>query len=217
MMTWYKVRHVKPSLGHNEWTILWCRGRNIRENQVIITAADDPAPYGHQLISGNDIYYVGYMSPCHPWGRISITCAIIVWINDVECKYFSICLQNNSTCKGLLTYWGRVTHICVGNQAIIGSDNGLSPGRRQAIIWTNDGILLIRFLEINFGEILSEIHTFSFKKMLLKTTSAKWPPSWLGLNVLRNNIWITAIRLFTSIDSLALNNKCIIFKDFLIH
>ena len=34
----------------------------------------------------------------------------------------------------LLTHWGRVTHICVGNLTIIGSDNGLSPGRRQAII-----------------------------------------------------------------------------------
>ena len=34
----------------------------------------------------------------------------------------------------ILTHWGRVTHICVGNQTIIGSDNGLSPGRRQAII-----------------------------------------------------------------------------------
>ena len=27
--------------------------------------------------------------------------------------------------------------------SIIDSDNGLSPGRRQAIIWTNAGILLI--------------------------------------------------------------------------
>ena len=26
-----------------------------------------------------------------------------------------------------LTHWGRVTHICVGNLTIIGSDNGLSP------------------------------------------------------------------------------------------
>ena len=34
----------------------------------------------------------------------------------------------------ILTHWGRVTHICVGNLTIIGSDNGLSPGRRQAII-----------------------------------------------------------------------------------
>ena len=29
------------------------------------------------------------------------------------------------------------------NKAIIGSDNGLSPDRHQAIIWTNAGILLI--------------------------------------------------------------------------
>ena len=42
-----------------------------------------------------------------------------------------------------LTHWGRVTHICVGKTIIIGSDNGLSPSRRQAIIWTNAGILLI--------------------------------------------------------------------------
>ena len=34
----------------------------------------------------------------------------------------------------LLTHWGRVTHIYVANLTIIGSDNGLSPGRRQAII-----------------------------------------------------------------------------------
>ena len=27
----------------------------------------------------------------------------------------------------------------------IGSDNGLAPGRRQAIIWTNAGILLFEF------------------------------------------------------------------------
>ena len=36
-----------------------------------------------------------------------------------------------------LTHWGRVTHICLDNLTIIGSDNGLSLGRRQAIIWTN--------------------------------------------------------------------------------
>ena len=52
-----------------------------------------------------------------------------------------------------LTHWGRVTHICVGNLTIIGSDNGLSPGRRQAIIWANAGILLIWPLGTNFYEI----------------------------------------------------------------
>ena len=39
----------------------------------------------------------------------------------------------------VLTHWGRVMHICVGNLTIIGSDNGLAPAGRQAIIWTNDG------------------------------------------------------------------------------
>ena len=34
----------------------------------------------------------------------------------------------------VLTHLGRVTHICVSKLIIIGSDNGLSPGRRQAII-----------------------------------------------------------------------------------
>ena len=52
-----------------------------------------------------------------------------------------------------LTHWGGVTHICVVKLTIIGSDNGLSPGRRQAIIWTNAGILIIGPLETNFSEI----------------------------------------------------------------
>ena len=64
-------------------------------------------------------------------------------------------------------------HICIGKITIIGSDNGLSPGRRQAIIWTNAGILLIRPLETNFSESLIGIQTFSFKKMHLKMSSAK--------------------------------------------
>ena len=34
-----------------------------------------------------------------------------------------------------------MTHICVGKLSIIGSDNGLSLGRHQAIIWTKAGIL----------------------------------------------------------------------------
>ena len=85
----------------------------------------------------------------------------------------------------VLTYWGRVTHICVSKLTIIGSDNGLSPDRRQAIIWTNDGLLLIGSLGTNFSEILIEILTFSFKKMRLKVSSAKRRPFCLGLNVLK--------------------------------
>ena len=83
-----------------------------------------------------------------------------------------------------LAHWGRVTHTCVDKLTSISSDNGLSPGRRQAIIWTNAGILLIWYLGINFSEILIEILTCSFKKMRLKVSSAKWRPCCLGLNML---------------------------------
>ena len=86
-----------------------------------------------------------------------------------------------------LTHWGRVTHICVIRLAIIGSDNGLSPDRRQAIIWTNDGKSLIGPLGITCSEILIGIQTFSFKKMHLNMSSAKWRPFCPGLDVLRNN------------------------------
>ena len=86
-----------------------------------------------------------------------------------------------------ITHWGRATHICVGKLTTIGSDTGLSLGRRQAIIWTNAGILLLGSLGTNFSEILIGIQTFSFKKMDLKMTSAKCRPSCLGLNVLRCN------------------------------
>ena len=50
-----------------------------------------------------------------------------------------------------------MTHICVGNLTIIGSDNGLSPGWRQAIIWTNAGILLIGPLGKNCEMVVTVI------------------------------------------------------------
>ena len=73
----------------------------------------------------------------------------------------------------LLIHGGRVTHICVSKLSILGSDNGLSSGRRQAIIWTSAGILLIGPIGTNFDEILIKIHAFSFKKMELKMSSGK--------------------------------------------
>ena len=74
------------------------------------------------------------------------------------------------------------------NWATIGSDNGLSPVRRQAIIWTNSGILLIRPLGTNFSEILIGIQSFSSKKLHLKTSSAKRRLFCLGINELTNSI-----------------------------
>ena len=70
------------------------------------------------------------------------------------------------------------------NWVIIGLDNGLSPVRRQAIIWTNAGILLIGPLGTNFSAILIGIQAFSFKKLHLKMSSAKWRLFCLSLNEL---------------------------------
>ena len=77
-----------------------------------------------------------------------------------------------------------MTHVCVSDLTIIGSDNGLSPGRRQAINRTNAGILLIRPSGTNFSEVLIEILIFSFTKMRLEVSSAKRRPFCLGHNVL---------------------------------
>ena len=90
-------------------------------------------------------------------------------------------------------------YICVSKLTTIGSDNGLSPDRRKAIIWTNDGILLIGLVGTNFSETLVETLKFSFKKMHLKVSSAKWRRFSLGLIVLRiKNHWNfnKSIRIF---------------------
>ena len=64
-------------------------------------------------------------------------------------------------------------HICVSNLIIIGSDNGLLPGRRQAIIWTTVGILLIGPLGTNFSEIPIEIsiHENAYKSVNCETAA----------------------------------------------
>ena len=51
-----------------------------------------------------------------------------------------------------------MAHICARKLTTIDSDNGVSPARHQAIIWTNAGMLLIGPLEKkNFSEISMEI------------------------------------------------------------
>ena len=80
-----------------------------------------------------------------------------------------------------LIHWGRVTHICVGKITIISSDYCFSPGRHQASIWANAGTLLIGPIGTDFSEILTEIYTFSFKKMHLKMSFAKWRPFCLNV------------------------------------
>ena len=119
--------------------------------------------------------------------------AFIIWSDRMSCfissQFLSFDLIPNlyvglSILCAELTHRGRVTQICVNKITIIDSDNGLSPSRRQAIIWTNVGKLLIGPWGTNFSEILIEIHASSFKKLHLKMSSGKRRPFCLGLNVL---------------------------------
>ena len=92
--------------------------------------------------------------------------------------------QKPSVINSMLTHWRRVTHICVGNLTIIGPDDGLSPGRRQAIIWTNAGIVnwnLRNKLQWNFNRNSNIV----IQEMRLKVSSAKRRPFCLG-NVLNS-------------------------------
>ena len=81
-----------------------------------------------------------------------------------------------------------MTHIYVIKLTIVGSDNGLSPGRRQAIIWTSAGILLIGTLGTNFSEILRRnsyifIQENSFENVVCEMAAILSRPQWV------NTIW----------------------------
>ena len=136
------------------------------------------------------------------WRGTLMFSLICVWINDWvnnreagdlrrhrgHCDVNVMQIWNNGMENIGFTHWGRVTHICVSKLTIIGSYNGLSPGRHQANIWTNAGILSIRTLGTNFSEILSGVHTFSFRDIHLTMPSGKRRPFCLGLDVLINPI-----------------------------
>ena len=121
-------------------------------------------------IARNNCLRLSSLTVFHVRGSITSTCTHTAWYG----------------CNNCLPHWRRMTQICVSKLTIIGSDNGLSPRRHQAIIWTNAGILLIGPLGTNFSEILIELNTFQFKKMHLQMPSGKWRPFCLGLNVLIN-------------------------------
>ena len=112
-------------------------------------------------------------------GSVPLGKKTIIWADvDPDLRQYMV-----SPGHYVLSHWGRVTHICLSKLTIIASDNGLSPGPRQAIVCTNAGKLLIGPLGTNFNEMLIKIITFSFMKMRLKVSSAKWRPFCLGLNV----------------------------------
>ena len=122
----------------------------------------------------------------------------LLWMNDKRSTLLTepdILYFQTMFSSSYLIHWGRVTYICVGKLTIIGSDNGLSHGQRQAIIWTNARILLFGPLGTFVSEISIGILTFSIKLKELKMSSAKWCPFCLSLSVLICHL-TKAIRLW---------------------
>ena len=66
------------------------------------------------------------------------------------------------------------------NWVSITSCNDLSPNPREAITWTNADLLSIIPLGTNISEIRIKIQNFSFMKMHLKMSPAKWQPFCSG-------------------------------------
>ena len=132
------------------------------------------------------------------WSHVSRKSVMCCYnsVNFIQ-KYFQWTPRSSSVKYGVyfvhLTHWGQVTHICVNKLTIIGSDNGLLPGRCQAIIWTNAGILLIGPLGTNFIEISIKIHSSSFNKMHGKMPSRKFRPFCLSLNLLKSQIYVLSV------------------------
>ena len=153
---------------------------------------------GRALLAGYHWYDV---TQWDAWSQ----CSYIIMTSHNGCCIISLAvginISRNTKPTGMLfpeTYELIEAEWCIYasvNYIIISSDNGLLPGRHQAITWTNVGMLLIGLLATNFSEMIIEIHTFSFKKIHLKMSSGKWRPFCLGLNVL------TEIRTWISIQT----------------
>ena len=77
--------------------------------------------------------------------------------------------------------------ICISKLTIIGSDNGLSPGRHQAIIWTKAGMLLNGPLATNFSESLIQNSQIFIQEYAFESVVYKWWLFCLGLNVLNSS------------------------------
>ena len=116
------------------------------------------------------------------WGISNRRCDqdLLFCANVIKHAIFTIVSLPNLTLS--FTEAERPVYTSVTYANIV-SDNGLSPGRRQAIIWTIAGKLLIGPLVTNFREILIKIDAFLFNKMHLKLSSRKWRSFCVGLSV----------------------------------
>ena len=108
-------------------------------------------------------YHCAFMKETHRYNRARVGWKAFPWHNVIEDEW---------------RIYASVKH------ANIASDYGLSPVRRQTIIWANVVILSIRPQGTYSSEIIFKIQNISIKKMHLKMLPAKWRPRCHGINVL---------------------------------
>ena len=60
-----------------------------------------PGSLRRQHISTHDIDYLEWVSTCLTWGRISTTCVMTIWWNDIKCKYMFLLPLKTWARKGL--------------------------------------------------------------------------------------------------------------------
>ena len=108
-------------------------------------------------------YHWALMKETHRYNRVRVGWKAFPWHNVIEAE------------------WRLYTSVKHTN---IASDYGLSPVRRQTIIWANVAILSIGPQRTYSSENIFKIQNVSVKKMHLKMLSAKWRPCCQGLNVL---------------------------------
>ena len=154
MRSIHKLAHIWTALC---WRICpggWCQQVIMQQNDGHNSAQNLDEMLITQLSWKVDSIHIKCINMNRYWWPIMLLC---------------IRISENTAYKfNALTPWCRMTHICVCKLTAIGSDNGLSPGQFQAIIWTNARILFIWPFGTNFNEILIEVHIFSSKKCIWK-------------------------------------------------
>ena len=123
-------------------------------------------PWYHQVFSSHNISMISHVGRCFSWGRVEATYAISVRMDNQRWKNTTMFHEQYSIYKGLnvlykLTHYGLVMPYGVGNFC-----------QHQF----NADFVSIGTLGTNFSEIGIKIQNFSFMKMHLKMSSAKWLP-----------------------------------------
>ena len=114
------------------------------------------------------------------WSALHCTCIIVTITRHISNINEFIGTFTDRYKSILISHQCRI--YASPNRVSIGSHNGLSPIRRQAIILTRAVLLSNGHLGTSFCEIVIKIENYSLRKKHLKISSAKWRLFWPAWN-----------------------------------